>query len=318
MFRLIMLGMLSAAFFSSTFILNRAMSVEGGHWLWTASLRFGYMTLFLAAYLLLTKGRRHLTGIMEVFLKFPVFWMLAGSVGFGVFYSLLSFSASFAPGWIIATTWQVTILATPIVLIVFGHKVPIKGMLLIGFIFSGIILVNFDHAASATTRDMVFGVIPVLFAAFAYPIGNQMVWEAKHRGHRFIPHIEHPVVEDAFSRILLLTIGSIPFWLLLFLFVSPPPPSSGQLFSTAMVALLSGVIATTIFFHARHLCVHPYEIAAVDATQSLEVVFSLLGEILFLQGALPSFVGAAGIALTIIGLAAYSRLHYAPATAGAN
>lgn len=311
MFRLILLGMLSAAFFSSTFILNRAMSVEGGHWLWTASLRFGYMIVFLTAYLLLTKGRRHLAGMIEVFNNFRFFWITAGSIGFGVFYALLSFSASFAPGWIIATTWQVTILATPIVLIAFGNKVPLKGMLLIGLVFLGIILVNFDHAAAATTGDMIYGVIPVLVAAFAYPIGNQMVWEATQRGHRFIPHIDHPVMEDAFARILLLTVGSIPFWLLVFLFASPPPPSSGQLFSTAMVALLSGVIATTIFFHARHLCVHPYEIAAVDATQSMEVVFSLGGEILFLQGALPSPVGMAGIAFTIIGLAAYSRQHYA-------
>ena len=105
--------------------------------------------------------------------------------------------------------------------------------------------------------------------------------------------------------------GSIPFWFVLLLFVSPPPPSSGQLLSTAMVALFSGVIATTIFLYARHLCVHPYEIAAIDATQSMEVVFSLIGEILILRGAFPSTIGVAGIALTIIGLVAYTRQHYA-------
>jgi drug/metabolite transporter (DMT)-like permease len=304
--------MLSAAFFSSTFVLNRAMSVGGGHWLWTASLRFGYMLVFLIAYFLFTKGPKRLAEIMGLFLKFRYFWITAGSIGFGVFYSLLSFSASYAPGWIIATTWQVTILATPIVLIAFGRRVPIKGLLLTGLIFAGIILVNLDYATTATTRELLFGVIPVLIAAFAYPIGNQMVWEATQRGYRLIPHIDHAVMEDTFARILLLTMGSIPFWLLLFLFVAPPPPSSGQLLSTAMVALLSGVIATTIFFQARHLCVHPYEIAAVDATQSMEVVFSLAGEILFLHGALPSPVGMAGIALTIFGLAAYTRQHYTP------
>lgn len=317
MFRLIMLGMLSAAFFSSTFILNRAMSVEGGHWLWTASLRFGYMLVFLTGYLLAAKGRRHLQAIWGVFLDFRCFWIAAGSIGFGVFYALLCFSAAYAPGWIIATTWQVTILATPLVLIAFGRRVPLKGLLLIGLVFAGIILVNVDHAATVTPRELFFGVLPVLVAAFAYPLGNQMVWEASQRGHRFIPHIDQPVMQDAFARILLLTIGSLPFWLLLLLFASPPPPSSGQLLSTALVALLSGVIATTIFFHARHRCVHPYEIAAVDATQSLEVVFSLAGEILFLQGAWPSPVGSAGIALTILGLAAYSRRHYAPATGNA-
>jgi drug/metabolite transporter (DMT)-like permease len=285
--------------------------VEGGHWLWTASLRFGYMLLFLVAYPLFTKGPKYLKEIIGIFLKHPYFWITAGSIGFGVFYSLLCFSASFAPGWIIATTWQITILATPIVLIVFGKRVPLKGVLLTGLIFAGIILVNLDNAATATSREVLLGVIPVLVAAFAYPIGNQMVWEASQKGYRLIPHIAHAVMEDTFARILLLTMGSIPFWLLLFLFVSPPPPTSGQFLSTALVALLSGVIAMTIFFRARHLCVHPYEIAAVDATQSMEVVFSLMGEILFLGGALPSPVGMAGIALTLIGLAAYTRQHYA-------
>jgi len=128
MFRLILLGMLSAVFFSSTFVLNRAISLEGGHWLWTASLRFGYMLVFLSAYLIFTKGRKRLSAIWEVFCQFWFFWILAGSVGFGVFYSLLSFSASYAPGWIIATTWQTTILATPIVLVAFGKRVPLKGI----------------------------------------------------------------------------------------------------------------------------------------------------------------------------------------------
>jgi len=310
MIRLILLGISSAAFFSSTFVLNRAMSLAGGHWFWTASLRFGYMLLFLSGYILCTKGRKHLAEIAGIFLRYRYFWTAAGSIGFGLFYSLLSFSASYAPGWIIATTWQVTILATPLVLIAFGRRVPLKGVLLTGLIFSGIILVNMDHASGVAPGEVLLGIIPVLVAAFAYPIGNQMVWEASQRDSRFIPCIDHPLMQDTVARILLLTIGSIPFWLVLCLLASPPPPSSGQILSTALVALLSGVIATTIFFHARHLCVHPYEIAAVDATQSMEVIFSLIGEILFLQGAFPSPVGLAGVTLTLIGLVAYTRQHY--------
>lgn len=310
MFRLIMLGMLSALFFSSTFVLNRAMSVEGGHWLWTASLRFGYMLLFLVVYLLVTKGKKYLLEVVQLFIRFWLFWIIAGGIGFGVFYSLLCFSASYAPGWIIATTWQITILATPIILIAMGKKVPFKGVLLTGLIFAGIILVNIEYSNTATYKEILFGVVPVLIAAFAYPTGNQMVWEATQRGYGLIPHIDHAVMQDSFARVLLLTMGSLPFWLGLFIFISPAPPSSGQLVSTAMVAMLSGVIATTIFLHARHLCAHPYELAAVDATQSMEVVFSLVGEILFLHGAFPGPVGVMGIVLTIVGLAAYTRQQY--------
>ncbi len=157
-------------------------------------------------------------------------------------------------------------------------------------------------------REVLFSALPVLVAAFAYPIGNQLVWEARLGHNPRIPHIDHPILENGFARVLLLTVGSIPFWLILLLVSSPPPPTSGQLISTALVALLSGVIATTLFLYARHLCRQPYEISAVDATQSMEVIFSLIGEIIFLGAALPGPLGMAGVALTIIGLVAYMRV----------
>jgi hypothetical protein len=37
----------------------------------------------------------------------------------------------------------------------------------------------------------------------------------------------------------------------------------------------------------------------------MEVVFSLLGEIIFLKGSLPSALGLFGVALTVAGLGAY-------------
>lgn len=307
MTRLITLGSLAALFFSSTFVLNRAMSLQGGHWVWTASLRFGFMLIFLIALLLITQGKKALTDVKDVFLQHWRFWILAGSIGFGVFYSLITFSSQYAAGWVVATTWQTTILATPIVLIFFGRKVPTKGLLLTGIIFIGIILVNIEHAALTSLREVLFSAVPVLVAAFAYPIGNQLIWEARTGLDPRIPKINHPILENGFARVLLLTLGSLPFWVALIIFNSPPAPASGQLFSAALVALLSGVIATTIFLYARNLCQQPYEIAAVDATQSMEVVFSLIGEIIFLGGKLPGPLGMVGVALTVIGLIAYMR-----------
>jgi drug/metabolite transporter (DMT)-like permease len=305
MARLITIGSLSALFFSSTFILNRAMSLAGGHWAWTASLRFGYMLIFLILILLVTQGKKALVEVKNIFITHWVFWIFAGSVGFGIFYSLISFSASYAAGWIMATTWQTTILATPIVLIFFGRKVPTKGLLLITVIFIGIVLVNVEHVSLTEPKTLIYSALPVLIAAFAYPLGNQLVWEARMGNNKRIPHIQHPILENGFARVLLLTVGSIPFWMAILLFTSPPSPSSGQLISTALVALFSGVIATTLFLYARNLCREPYEIAAVDATQSLEVIFSLLGEIIFLGGVRPGPLGMTGVALTVIGLIAY-------------
>jgi drug/metabolite transporter (DMT)-like permease len=305
MFRRVLLGILSALFFSSTFILNRAMSLGGGHWVWSSSLRFGYMVIFLVLILLITRGIEALKQAWLVFRQYWRFWVLAGSIGFGVFYSLISFSAAYAAGWIVATTWQITILATPIVLLFFGRKVPVKGLILTAVIFLGILAVNVEHAGSTSLATMLTGALPVLGAAFAYPIGNQMVWEALQGNHPRLPRIKNKILENGFARVLLLTLGSIPFWLLLVLVARPPAPSGGQLFSTAMVALFSGVIATTIFLYARSLCHHAYEIAAVDATQSMEMVFSLVGEVIFLHGALPGPLGWAGVLLTIAGLVAY-------------
>ena len=305
MVRLVALGVLSALFFSSTFILNRAMSLAGGYWAWTASLRFGYMLVFLILILVLTRGRRALADVWVVFRQHWLFWVLAGTIGFGVFYALISYSAAYATGWIVATTWQTTILATPVVLYFFGRKVPQKGLFLTALIFIGILLVNIEHAKSASPGIMLAGALPVVVAAFAYPFGNQLVWEARQGQNPSIPVISHPVLENGFARVLLLTLGSVPFWIGLLIFTAPPPPSGGQLASTALVALFSGVVATTIFLYARHLCQHPYEIAAVDATQSMEVVFSLIGEIVFLKGGLPGPLGLTGLVLTIAGLAAY-------------
>ncbi|HMV98102.1 MAG TPA: multidrug resistance efflux transporter family protein [Anaerolineales bacterium] len=308
MTRLIAIGSLAALFFSSTFVLNRAMSLQGGHWAWTSSLRFGFMLIFLILLLLATQGKKALVEVRRVFLSHWLFWILAGSIGFGVFYSLITFSSQYAAGWVVATTWQTTILATPIVLVFFGRKVPTKGLLFTGIIFVGIILVNIEHAALTSLREVLFSALPVLIAAFAYPIGNQLVWEARMGHNARIPKIENPILENGFARVLLLTLGSIPFWVLILLFSSPPAPASGQLLSTALVALLSGVIATTLFLYARHLCHQPYEIAAVDATQSMEVVFSLIGEIVFLHGAFPGPIGFVGVALTILGLIAYMKV----------
>jgi len=305
MLKLISIGSLAALFFSSTFVINRALSLQGGHWAWTSSLRFGFMLLMLIMILLATQGKKALADVKDVFIKHWVFWVVAGSIGFGVFYSLITFSSQYAAGWVVATTWQITILATPIVLLLFGHSVPRNGLIFTGVIFIGVLFVNVEHAALTSIREVLLSALPVLGAAFAYPIGNQLVWESRKGNHPRLSHITHPILDNAFARVLLLTLGSLPFWAGLLLVISPPAPSVDQFISTALVALLSGVIATTLFLYARHLAHKPYEVSAVDATQSLEVVFSLMGEIIFLGAALPGTIGIAGIILTVLGLVAY-------------
>jgi drug/metabolite transporter (DMT)-like permease len=312
--RLLITGVFSAFFFSSTFVLNRAMSLQGGNWVWTASLRYAYMLAILTAWLFLSGKCRVLRATWSAYIRNWCFWTIAGSTGFGAFYSLLTFSASFAPGWVVATAWQSTILATPVVLLMFGKRVPLKGILFTFLIFTGIVLVTYEQATSASLKQILFGVLPVIGAAFAYPIGNQLLWEARHGKTGIIPRIDNPILDDSIARVLIMVLGSLPFWVALILIQHPSAPSTGQLINTAIVAMLSGVVATTLFFQARHRARTPFELSAVDATQSTEVIFSLLGEILFLHGSLPGLAGTVGIALSVIGLVLYVRSQAAEKT----
>jgi len=305
MARLVLTGLLAGLFFSATFVLNRAMSLQGGHWVWSASLRYAHMLWMLGAALLLSGRRDVLVRTVRVFARHWVLFTAAGSIGFGLFYGLICFSASFAPGWVVATTWQSTILASPLVLLAFGRRVPWRGIAFTALVFAGIALVTVEQAGGGSLREVLLGALPVLVAAFAYPLGNQLLWEARRGAIAWIPHVDEPLLDHDLARVLLLTLGSLPFWVVLVLAVRPPPPAAAQVGQTALVALLAGVVATSLFLRARHHAHGAYELAAVDATQASEVLFAVAGEVVFLHGAPPGTLGSAGIALAVAGLALY-------------
>ncbi|WP_031480273.1 DMT family transporter [Maridesulfovibrio frigidus] len=305
--KIIMIGVLAALFFSTTFVLNRAMSLDGGHWVWSASLRYFWMFGILSVGLFAVRRELFIESL-KLYVRHWFFWTAAGGIGFGLFYALISFSASYAPGWVVAATWQTTILATPIVLLGFGKKIPLRAMLLTLIIFAGVLLINLERAGTASFGDILLGAIPVLIAAFAYPFGNQLVWEARQGGTKIIPHLDSPAMDDPFCRVLLLTLGSLPLWIIIIAVFSPPPPAMDQVLNTALVAVFSGIVATSLFLYIRHKARSAAELAAADCTQSMEVVFSLLGEVALLGGILPGLLGWAGIALTMLGLVLYIRV----------
>ena len=301
MVALIVLGLLSALFFSSTFVLNRLMSLEGGHWIWSASLRYAFMILFLLIVIRLFQGKKPLQALFKLFAEHWLFWTVAGSIGFGCFYALSCFSADYAPAWVIAATWQLTIIASLFVLMLFGRTFPKRIWIFSTIIVIGVGLINTSHITTFHFVEFAKGAFPVLIAAFCYPFGNQLVWESKH-GHKFFPKIDSPLLENAFNKVFLLSLGSLPFWIVLVLFINPPMPSTGQVLNTSLVALLSGLVATTLFLLARHQAHKSSELAAVDATQASEVIFALLGEMLFLGAALPNVQAWVGMSLVFVGL----------------
>ncbi len=301
MLKLIAIGLIAGLFFSSTFILNRMMSLEGGHWVWSAALRYAYMVLFLMIGLPLFQGGAAVRATLRLFGRHWPFWVMAGSIGFGGFYALICFSADHAPGWVVATTWQLTIMASLFVLIGFGRSFPGRTWLFSGVVFAGVLMVNLTHFHIGNLQGLMKGALPVLLAAFCYPTGNQLVWEAQ-QGRRYLPCIQDACLDNPFNKVLLMSLGSIPFWALLIAVAAPPPPSGGQLVNTALVALFSGVAATSLFLYARSLARRASELAAVDATQSSEVVFAMIGEVLILSAPWPSGTAVAGVAVVFAGL----------------
>ena len=83
-------------------------------------------------------------------------------------------------------------------------------------------------------------------------------------------------------------------------------PSSSQVFQCFIVAVSSGLIATVLFFFATDLVKDdPQKLATVEATQSGEVLFALVGELILFRtnSVILSWIG---MSLVIIGMILHS------------
>ncbi|MCD2486515.1 multidrug resistance efflux transporter family protein, partial [Staphylococcus aureus] len=95
------------------------------------------------------------------------------------------------------------------------------------------------------------------------------------------------------------------FWLILAAYGwwSDGLPTASQTVQSFIVAVSSGIIATVLFFWGTDMVRdNPQKLAAVEATQSGEVIFALLGEIVLLPGVFPSLLSFAGLFIIIAGM----------------
>ncbi|MBB2932280.1 multidrug resistance efflux transporter family protein [Paraburkholderia silvatlantica] len=304
------LGVLAAALFSSTFFLNRFISTVGGRWQWTAALRFFYMVPVLASWITVRRGLPFLVRTGRLFATRPLFFLISGGIGYGVFYTGICFSARYSPGWVVASAWQITMLATPMVLWAFGHPVTRRGFGYLLLIASGVCLIQVTRlSAGAPPGEILLNSLPVVVAAFAYPIGNQMIWQFRRTN---ADAGTGEVLADPAACVLLLTLGALPVFGAVLLLGRAGLPGNSQLVSTALVALLSGCIATPLFLYARNLNQHPIGLMAVDATQAAEVPLALLGEMVFIGAAMPHIPEFSGIGIISIGLVLFARAGHPP------
>ena len=386
MVKLILLGLLAGAFFSSTFILNELMSAAGGHWFWSASLRYVFMWLIITAIIVMQHGFGRVKELMTIFWQHWRFWCVTGSIGFGVFYTGICYAADHVAGWVVAATFMFTVVTSLLVLLAFGQRFDKKFIVYALLVFIGVVLVNVseglrasalgDIDAAPMAEMLLYGALPALIAAFSYPIGNQLVWQVSYNSRKHtdalrkvrensllqkdvdahsqaiiteayalpidsthpvhadsteagneglnhtttaetqsplqnliarIPAIETVLLQNAFNKVWLMTLGSLPFWLVLGIMVRPDLPETTQLFNTLLVALLAGVAATSIFLYAREQAVTSSEVAGVDSTQASEVIFALIGGILLLNNEIPSTLGLVGIGLIMLGLVLFAK-----------
>ena len=283
-------GLLASMFFALTFILNRSMNLGGGYWLWSASLRYLFMLPML--WLLLRRQKAAAAVVKQIRCR-PVVWLLWSTVGFGLFYAPLSMASCYGESWFVAATWQITIVAGVLLTPLFGSRIPVKNLLFSAVILAGIFMLQLPHLESMESSGSLKALALILIAGVCYPLGNR----------KMMAHC--PAGFSTTQRVFGMTLCSMPFWLLCSvyaLFTHGLPPF-GQVVQSVSVALFSGVVATLLFFEATNLVRHnSKQLAIIEATQAGEVLFTLLGGILFLHDSLPTNAGFLGIGIVVLGM----------------
>jgi len=297
------LGIAASFFFAFTFMLNQQMNISGGSWLWSSSLRYIFMLPILFIIMII---KNQLFDVLNDIIKKPIQWITWSTIGFGLFYAPLSFASAYGASWLVAGTWQLTIVAGALMSPLFfknvyinnvvckiRNKLPKKSLLMSSIILLGIFLMQFEEAGNISTLKILLGIGPVILAAFAYPLGNRKMIEVCD--NRF----------STFQRVFGMTLCSMPFWIIISIsaVLSVGLPSKEQIVQSLIVAVFSGIIATILFFKATDMVSSDtHKLAVIESTQSGEVIFTLLGGVFIFHDTIPTFIGLIGIMLVIVGM----------------
>lgn len=283
------LGLLSSFFFSFTFLLNRSMAKAGGHPLWTSSLRF--LFLFPLLWLLVTFSGERKAAHREL-KKNPKRWFFWSWVGFWVFYFFLCIGANYGNSWLVAGTWQSTLVAGVLLTPLFGSPLPRKNLFWSAFIFLGVLLLQGQEAFASGSQNTILCVLPILIAAIAYPLGNRKLMAHNHN-------------LTTVGRVYLMTLCTLPVWLLqaTYAWRTIGLPSLELAFQALLVAFFSGFLATLLFFYATDLSKGNLKsLAITESTIAAEVIFTLIGGLIFLKDPPPQPLGWVGFVLILIGM----------------
>lgn len=308
--RAVPIALASALFFTLTYVLNRRAAVDGGHWAWTASLRYLLTMPMLGLVLGARGGVRPVLAAMR---SRPGPWFLWSAVGFVLFYVCLAGAAASGPSWLVAAGFQLTVVAgmllAPLLYVDERRRVPPRALAIGLVIVSGVLLMQLGHFGDGLDGGAWLALGCVVVSAFTYPLGNR----------RMLLHLEREGrALGSLQRVFGMTLASIPLWLMIAGYawwVSGPPPLEHVLLASG-VALSAGVIATVLFFEATaRVQGDPVALGAVEAMQGSELLFATVMGVLLLGEPWPTGWTLAGAVVVILGLVAFASLGGAKAQA---
>jgi drug/metabolite transporter (DMT)-like permease len=295
------IALLSALFFTCTYVLNRAAATGGGHWAWTATLRY---LITLPIMLVVMPWQGGMKPVWRAIRAHPAPWLLWSGIGFVLFYVLLSYAAASGPSWLVAGTFQLTVIAgmlcAPFLYRDARARIPLPALLAGVVVICGVLLMQVGYSGGKLDREAWIALVAVAISAFAYPLGN--------RG--LLLHLERAGIElNATQRVFGMTLASQPLWwaIAAAAFATTGAPPASQVFLAAGVALGAGVIATVLFFQATGMVRNdPTALAAAEAMQAAEILFATLIGVLWLGEAWPQGRALWGAAIVIAGIVAFS------------
>lgn len=295
------LGVAAALFFTLTYVLNRASASAGGHWAWTASLRY-LITLPLLWPLLRWQGGS--APVLRAIRAHPGPWLGCASLGFVLFYMLLSWAAASGPSWLVAGSFQFTVIAgmlcAPFLYRDARRRIPPAAFAVGLLILFGVLLMQLGHASGRLDRAAWWALAAVLAAAVLFPLGNRLL----------LLHLERSGENlNATQRVFGMTLASQPLWWLLALWAwhRAGPPPGGQIMLAAAVAVSAGIIATVLFFQATGMVRdNPTALGAVEAMQASELLFAVLLGALLLGEAAPRGMAVWGGLVISIGIVLFA------------
>ena len=299
----VLIALASALFFTATYVLNRAIATSGGHWAWSATLRY-FLTLPMLACVLPWRGG--FAGVWRAMRAHPGAWLVWSGIGFTLFCVCLTWAAAYAPAWLVAGTFQLTVIAgmllAPLIYDDARARLP-RGALALGvLIVAGVAAMQLGHFDGKLDRNAWLALASVTVSAFLYPLGNRKI----------LLHLERTgVTLNATQRVFGMTLASQPFWIVVAIYagsVAGVPPLS-QVALAAGVALFAGTIATILFFHATAMVQDDAAaLGAVEAMQAAEILFSTVLGVALLGEAAPHGIALGGALVVALGIVALGVL----------